>query len=90
MASNADLSRWGAALGHAAARVVPTKSGARFVGECSCGYKSTTRTSQRLAVDALIHHLYKVIRDAKASGWVPPAAPAAPGAREAEPVLSDL
>lgn len=72
-ATNEDLARWGAELGHSRARVIPAKRPDMFRGQCGCGYTSTNRRTEALAVDALIHHLYKVIRDARAAGWVPAA-----------------
>lgn len=71
--TNTQLGAWAEALGHTAPAVYPTKSGARFYGTCSCGYRTTTRTSVRLAADGLIHHMYKAIKAARAAGWEPPA-----------------
>lgn len=38
----------------------------RFIGGCSCGYESTGKTSQSLAVESALHHLMKeaIKRDA--------------------------
>src|SRR3954452_20571181 len=52
-----ELREAAAALGHVELRVVANASGQRFFVECDCGYKSTTRTSQRLAIEAARHHI---------------------------------
>jgi hypothetical protein len=47
----------GQQLGHKGGRVLPTESGKRFVMECSCGWRSTTRATWKEAVRAGIHHV---------------------------------
>ena len=42
-----------------------TKSGRRYFARCSCGYASTTKVLERLALAAAVHHLSKVITEAK-------------------------
>ena len=74
MTTNRDLAAWGAMLGHSHARVVPGRRPDVFRGECGCGYTTTNRRTFVLAVDALIHHLRKVVREARTAGWQPPAA----------------
>lgn len=65
--SNAEIGAIAAALGHTAPAVHATPGG-RYFGTCSCGYKSTTRTTFALATDALIHHVLKVVKAARSDG----------------------
>lgn len=58
-------------LGHynaAAVRKTEGKQAGRFYVVCECGYQSATRTSLRLAVEAIEHHRRLALRAAKASG----------------------
>lgn len=57
-------------LGHTTPILESTPKG-RWFGTCSCGYKSTYRTSARLAADALIHHMTKSVTQALKDGYVP-------------------
>lgn len=45
------------ALGHVGFALGKNARGDRFHIECGCGYKSTGRTSVRLAIEAGNHHL---------------------------------
>ena len=58
------------ALGHFRAAVV-TKDNGRFYATCECGYRSTTRTSAREAVDTINHHRSKVLAAARTNGQIP-------------------
>lgn len=58
--------------------------GTRFRVGCSCGYRSTTRTTQHLALEAIVHHLLKAVRAYAATGRPLPDIPA-PGARRDTP-----
>lgn len=69
--NNAELSAYAEALGHTAP-AVHGKANGRWYGTCSCGYTSTTRTTMRLAADALVHHVHKVVREARAQGFTLP------------------
>lgn len=57
-------------LGHTAPAIESTPAG-RWFGTCSCGYKSTTRTSARLAAEALIHHMRKEVSAHSRNGTTP-------------------
>lgn len=67
----AELKRRVAALGHTDLQIFPTKSGARWVCQCSCGWGSfqsggrptVTRATQAEAVRSLQAHLWKALED---------------------------
>lgn len=59
-----ELREGAARLGHVNMSVVPMRPAeglSWWRGECGCGYRSTRRTSQALAADALVHHLMKSV-----------------------------
>ena len=62
----AQLARIAARLGHKDLSVDPR--GNRWVASCSCGYRSTGRTSAALAAQAAAHHLEVIGRQFSASG----------------------
>ena len=64
-------------LGHGACAVEETVSGHRWFGWCRCGYVSTTKTSEALAVGAVVHHVQAEIRQWQTTGR--PATPAPEG-----------
>lgn len=68
MADNAAIAKAAAELGHEAGAVMPTESGRRYFGQCSCGHVTHTKVSYRQAVDALIWHIHRAIRDAQEAG----------------------
>lgn len=49
-------------------KVRPTPSGAKWLVICTCGYVSTTRAFERLAVVAAVSHQQKVVAKLKESG----------------------
>lgn len=55
--------------GHALIWVHPTESGRRWIAECCCGYRSTTRTSFDLAHEAGVHHNRVMERQLRADGY---------------------
>lgn len=55
------------AAGHFRAAVIRQENG-RFRAECECGYKSTTRTSTELAIEAIEHHRSKVLAEFRRNG----------------------
>ena len=55
-------------LGHGECAVEETVSGRRWFGWCRCGYVSTTKTSEALAVGAVVHHVQAEIRRWQTSG----------------------
>lgn len=57
-----------AALGHVELSVVNTSSGRRWFVECSCGYRSATRATRALAVDAARHHIEVEVKKVQTSG----------------------
>ncbi len=61
------------------------KGNRRWIGECSCGYRSTTRTMERLAAAAIVHHVVKLRQEAKRNGLEPTRTPAS---KAASPTLS--
>lgn len=67
MATRSQLFALAHELGHTNPAVWETNGG-RFFVTCSCGYQSTTRTSEVLALQAGIHHVLKVAKQALASG----------------------
>lgn len=54
-------------LGHFNAAAVRTVQD-RYYVTCECGYKSATRTTLRLAVEAIQHHRAKVLKQARTDG----------------------
>lgn len=54
-------------LGHRGFMLTKT-AGGRFYVECSCGYRSVTKTTEKIAVGSGVHHLRKVLREFKAQG----------------------
>lgn len=62
-------------LGHTEIGVMDTASGRRFFAYCSCGYASTTRATQRLAVEAAMAHIDSSIRAWHQSGLPLPSEP---------------
>ncbi len=56
------------ALGHVGFSVGKNARGDRFHIECGCGYKSTGRTSLRLAIEAGNHHLRTEIASFRRTG----------------------
>lgn len=71
LVGRAELVRRAEELGHGQLRVFPTKSGARWVCQCSCGWGSfgamgkptVTRATQAEAVSSLQHHLWRALED---------------------------
>src|SRR5664279_444535 len=55
-------------LGHGECAVEATVSGHRWFGWCRCGYVSTTKTSEALAVGAVVHHVQAEIRRWQTTG----------------------
>jgi hypothetical protein len=49
-------------------RVVLNSGQERWYIECGCGYRCTQRMSQRLAVEAGVHHLRKSVAEFKVNG----------------------
>lgn len=64
--TNGDIASIAARYGHS--DVTVEQRGQWFVASCSCGYKSTSRQSQALAVDAAAHHLRTIVARARAAG----------------------
>jgi hypothetical protein len=62
-----DLAEFGHLLGHSATEIKTLRDGRYFI-ECSCGYRCTGRQTQRLAVEAITHHLYGLVKAYVASG----------------------
>lgn len=60
---------------HSHSWLAQTESGARFFGECICGYRTTTRTSPELVEQALSHHYSKMLREDRRNGIRSQAAP---------------
>jgi hypothetical protein len=75
MVSRAELVRRAEALGHSDLQIFPTKSGARFVCQCSCGWgsfqsggqPSVTRATFQEAVNTLQHHLWAALENDRRS-----------------------
>ena len=75
MVSRAELVRRAEALGHSDLRIFPTKSGRRFVCQCSCGWGSfapmdkptVTAATQVEAVKRLQHHLWTALENDRRS-----------------------
>jgi hypothetical protein len=69
--TRAELVRRAEALGHSELRVYPTKSGARWVCECACGWgapqdggrPTITRATAEEAVKSLQHHLWAALEN---------------------------
>lgn len=57
------------ALGHRQPAMFET-AGGRWFMTCSCGYKSATRTSELLALEAGVHHVRKAVKEAARNGRV--------------------
>jgi hypothetical protein len=51
-----------------------TETGRRFIARCSCGYVSATRTMERLALSAGVHHIAKTAGEARRNGLPKPGA----------------
>jgi hypothetical protein len=47
-------------------------SAGRWFAECSCGYRSSSRTSEDIAAGAALHHVTKVIAEYRRNGITPP------------------
>lgn len=48
--------------------VEPTESAARWLAKCSCGYRSSTRINDELAIGAAAHHLRVEEREMRRNG----------------------
>ena len=48
--------------------VEPTESGARWSAKCTCGYRSTTRINDALALEAAVHHLRVTEQELRRNG----------------------
>jgi hypothetical protein len=64
------------AIGHFRGAIIH-QANDRWRGECECGYVSTTRTSAKLALEAVVHHRNKSLEFYRANGRVLPIAGAA-------------
>jgi hypothetical protein len=71
LVARAELVRRAEELGHGELQVFPTKSGARWVCQCACGWGSfaaggkptVTAATQVEAVKRLQHHLWRALED---------------------------
>jgi len=71
-------------LGHGECAVEQTVSGHRWFGWCRCGYVSTTKTSEALAIGAVVHHVQAEIRRWQTTGRRATPAPEGDWERAAE------
>lgn len=66
MATRAELFELAHQLGHTNPSIYETRRG-RWIATCSCGYASTSRTTQVLALEAGIHHALTIARAAESN-----------------------
>lgn len=55
-------------LGHYRCAVVRKANGSGFYAQCECGYQSTTRRTQRDAIETIEHHRSKVLKITRSGG----------------------
>lgn len=56
------------AAGHFRGAIITKANGSGFYGACECGYQSTTRRTQALAIEAVEHHRKKELAAVRANG----------------------